>query len=881
MRKRRITVRLSELSLVIALTFSNLALAHPSQQARWIWQAEGEASPRNTFTYFRKEVYLKQVPTDSTLHFAADSNAHLWVNGHILQRKMTRYFEGYVRTEALNVRPYLHLGWNTVVVLHHNWGPIVTFQRSGNVHAGMYLRSEWIHSDDSWRLLPAPEFEAGTDQITGVTGDQRIRFPQVINGALLPDQRMWTAPFDSSRWQQAAIVDGGPWPERPEDVETAPQQEQSVRPESVLASGDLQLEGSLPYRSIDIAHGISHANYRVVSAMTDAAKSLLSGGTFTLQGKTGESKYLMVDFGQPIHGFPELSLTSTVAGQVVDLGYGELARSQYSGKNFVRRDGWIDPERVVGRGYADRYRTRAGEQHIEMPDERTARWFSVLVHFQHDGAVCFSKVGFVQSMYPVAHTGTFVTGDAEIDRILQLAMRHARVSMSDVYVDTPGREDGMWIEDARPRAELSARWFGDTALRKLFLRIVAESQKTNGNFHPFPPASYSMSPESLYDWTIEWAGALYDQYQWSGNKGDVNLYWTELTKLWAMELAHMDSEGTWRSSKVLADIRVGEHPKNDQEASGIVAAQLIARLRESLALAHETGHIEQEKQWTVALQRLETAFHRYLIVPASDGLPAHVPDVISSAATSDQPRGYSQAAQAMAALASLIPSNQWSADMTYAFQEPDGAPGKGVTRWNNPTYAYRVLRVLSDSGHADLAVRHLRERYEPYLAGDARNHVDPQLQGKLGGPLPEYFVNRDDLGLSGDELDTAQPVDETGSHGWGAVPLLWAHDTLLGVRVTQAGGSQLSIAPQDGGLPYVQGNTYTPHGMVSVDWRPALQQLKLQVPKGITYRLTLPGRLQTGLLSSIPVVCKAVDDYRLDCAGSSQVLRFVSRAAKP
>jgi hypothetical protein len=867
--------------LVITANFVWPITAHATHPARWIWRADGDPAPRNTFTYFRKQVYLKQIPADATLHFAADSNAHLWVNGHVLQRKMTRYFEENIRTEALDARPYLHTGWNSVVVLHHNWGSIITFQRSGNVHAGMYLRSAWINSDDSWRVLPAPEFEASTDQITGITGDQRIRFPQVIDGEHMPDPRMWRKLFNDSTWQHAVVVKNGPWPEDPQDVETLPQQEKSVQPESILAAGVLNLNGPLAERPIDIAQGISHASYHRLPAVTDAAKHLLAGGAFTLQGKAGTSKYIVVDFGRPIHGFPELSLTSTAAGQVIDFGYGELSLSQYSGKSFVRPDGWIDPERVVGHGYADRYRTRAGAQHVEMPDERTARWFSVLVHFQHDGEVRFSRIGFVQSMYPVAHIGSFHTGDLEIDRIMQLAMRHARVTMSDVYVDTPGREDGMWIEDARPRAELSARWFGDTALRQLFLRIVAESQRSNGNLHPFPPASYPIGPVGFYDWTIEWAGALYDQYEWSGNKEDVNRYWPQLTKLWGLELAQLDSDGIWRSNKVLADIRVGEHPKNGDESSGIATAQLVVRLRESITLAHETGHSEQEEQWTTALKRMEEAFRTHLIVPADGSVPAHVPDVISSAATSSRPRGYSQAAQAMAALADLIPPDQLSADIAYAFPQPDGSPSDGVTRWNNPTYAYRVLRMLSDNKHADLAVRHLRERYEPYLAGDKRNHVAPQLQGKLGGPLPEYFVSRDDLKLSSEEKDTAQPVDETGSHGWGAVPLLWAHDTLLGVRITQAGGAQLSIAPQDGGLPYVQGTTYTPHGVVSVDWRPELQQLKIRVPVGVTYRLTLPGRLQTETLKSIPSGCTKVDNRRLDCSGAPQSLRFVARQEIP
>ena len=42
--------------------------------------------------------------------------------------------------------------------------------------------------------------------------------------------------------------------------------------------------------------------------------------------------------------------------------------------------------------------------------------------------------------------GTLETGDADMDAIIQLSLFHAMVTMSDVYVDCPGREDGAWIE---------------------------------------------------------------------------------------------------------------------------------------------------------------------------------------------------------------------------------------------------------------------------------------------------------------------------------------------------------------------------------------------------------------------------------------------------
>ena len=862
------------------------AASAPTQQinnalpaARWIWR-DGDPAPLNTFTYFRKSVFLRTLPSDTVMHFAADSNAHVWINGHLLMRKMTRYFEPLVRTQKLEPRPYLHRGWNTVIVLHHNWGPIVTFQRSANLHAGLYLRSPWIQTDDTWRAESAPEFEPSTDQIKGVNGDPRIRFPQIVDGSSLPRARFWTPQYDDSSWRRAVVVTNGPWPASPVDVETRPQQEQSVRPIAVIAAGDLAQNGATAERPIDIASSISRATYQPVRRLTLQASHLISGGRFTIKGNAGDSRYVMVDFGEPVHGFPELNVSSSAQGTLIDFGYGELSLSQYSGKTFVRPDGWIDPERVVGHGYADRYKTRIGSQHVELPDERTARWLSLCIHFKSRSTLHLSHIGFIRSRYPVLHVGSFSTGDADIDRIMQLAMRHARVTMSDALVDTPGREDGMWIEDARPRAELAARWFGETNLRLLLLRLVAESQRSNGNFHPFPPAAYPIRAEGFYDWTVEWAGALFDQYQWSGDAALVDLYWGQLTSLWDLLLTRLDADGLWRSDRVLGDLRVGEPPRTDAESSSIVQAQLIARLRESIQLAKVTHHASQESSWNAALAKLEAGFRRFHRVDAAGTTPAHIPDVVSGTALSTETRGYSQASQVMALLANLLPPDMLQPDIGYAFGDLDGSPGPGVARWNNPTYAYRALRALSDAGRADLAVRHLRERYSPYLAGNARNHVDPRLQGPLGGPLPEYFISRDDQHLRPGDFDRAQPIDETGSHGWAAVPLLWAHDTLLGVRIDSPGGSHLTIAPRSGGLPYIRGVTYTPRGKVSVNWRPALSQLTLHVPKGIGFRLTLPGDLTATTLVSTPAGCTIVDQQTLACNAASGFFAFRRRGSR-
>jgi hypothetical protein len=809
-----------------------------SGTARWIWANPSDPAPKNRFTWFRKVVQLDALPADASLHLAADSNARVWINGHIVRRKVSRYHENRITTERINAAPYLQVGKNVIVVLHHNWGDIITFQRTGNKHAGLYAASEWVNTDASWRCLKAPEFVEHDKQIPGVIGDKRIRYPVIADGRKAIEGNIHDPGFDDSTWARAVIVESGPWPAKPDDVETPGQREYPVRPPTVLAAGTAERSMPVTDDPSATAAGIGTSKYHPDPDAKNQAANLLSSKPAVITGRAGETHYITFDFHQPVHGYPFLALADASPGMKIDFGYCELSRSLCTGKVHVDESGWINPEGVVGPGYADRYIARSGEQSFEFPEERTARWLSVHFHFAQDGRVVLKDTGITRSQYPIDPIGSFECGNEQIAQIVRLCLIHAEVSMSDTYVDTPGREDGQWIEDDRPRAILAARWFGDKDLRRFMIRTFAQGQGKDGQFHPFAPSNFPAYP-APYDWSVQWVATLYDDYMWTGQTDLIEEYWETLRRYWDNVLGHVDDEGLWCSRNVLADIRNSLRLENDKQSSGMVMPWITERLFWSVEMAEAIGQAQQAQAWREVYARMVNGFRKYHIVPAKGDVPAHVDDRVDPG-NPNLERGYSQAGQTMAIITGLLTQEEALADLNYAFPAPDGAPPKGVKRWNNPTYGYRLLRAVSEVGLTERAVAHLIERYSPYLPGNPRNQVPPALQGPLGGPLPEYWISREDLGLRQGEKDPAQPDDETGSHGWGSVPLLWLHESLLGVRITDPGGKKLRIAPDAGGLPFVAGHTCTPKGVVWVCWDPQQWRLEVTIPADVTADLYMP-----------------------------------------
>jgi hypothetical protein len=236
---------------------------------------------------------------------------------------------------------------------------------------------------------------------------------------------------------------------------------------------------------------------------------------------------------------------------------------------------------------------------------------------------------------------------------------------------------------------------------------------------------------------------------------------------------------------------------------------------------------------------MRAAFRRHHLVTDHPRWPAIVADRWAPSLGTAE-RGYSQAGQAMPLLDGLLDEAEAEAVIEAAFPAPDGSPPDGIARWNNPTWSYRVLRALTRHGYAERAVAHLKERYAPYLPGHPRNPTPVELQGPYGGPLPEYWLSREDLGVADGEVNPAQPVDVTGSHGWGAMPLLWLHDSLLGVEIDSPGGERLIIRPATGGLPYVSGWTQTPRGPVHVHLDPQQRRLMIILPAEVTALVTVP-----------------------------------------
>ncbi len=781
--------------------------------------ADGKPEGRpNRFAWFRRAVDLPSVPANGELRFAADSTAQLWVNGICLRRNVSRYDRAHATCEVVDCRSALHPGRNIVALLVHHWGDIVTFQRTAGGLAGLWVKSDWLVSDASWKVKEASEYVPHTIQVLGRNDlSERVRFPQIVHADRLSPQ-IHLSECDERAWQAAHVLDDVSWPLDPCAVETNGQTQDLIRPGEILAAGEALRSMFIENDPAHIGPGITTSTCRKDDSATLAAGALTRGESFTLGGQAGETRYVTMDFQRPLHGYPVVDIASSVAGVRMDFGYGELWRSQYDGRLLLNDQGWLDTGGVVGARYADRVLVN-GPARVELPDERTCRWLTLHFHFSGAGTVVIREVAMLSCQHPFEIAGSCHVASASGDEdqrlasTIRLCLDHAAVTMTDAFVDTPGREDGQWLEDAPARAELAARWSGDTALRRFYLRTVSESQNDEGYFHLFPPSNYP-AQWNLADWQIQWGQMLWEEWRWSGDREMVRRFFPALERYVAQLLQHLGSDGIWRYGSLFSDIRTtAATPEGG--ASGLIAPWLISRLRRFAALAEIAGQSACATRWRRAAEVMHASFLRHFLVPAKGARPALLTDTLDVSLRALM--AFSQAGHSEALADGLVDGPVARAMLDYVFPDPDGDPPPDVLRWNNPTYCERALRALSRHGLGARALRHLLSRFSQYLPGDPRNPTPALFQGPFGGPLPEYWISREDLGLAPGEINTHQPADDTGSHGWGAVPLLWLHELVLGVTIQSPGGAELRIAPDLCGRPWIRGKTCTPRGIVTVE----------------------------------------------------------------
>ncbi|MCX6910640.1 MAG: family 78 glycoside hydrolase catalytic domain [Verrucomicrobia bacterium] len=478
----------------------------------------------------------------------------------------------------------------------------------------------------------------------------------------------------------------------------------------------------------------------------------------------GDGQYLVVDFGREVAGYPRLQLRAP-AGAILDIGYGERLL-----------DGVVRPNRHE-LACADRLVTRSGAQAWEPFEKRAFRY--VQIDCRHaSSAVHLDQLSVNVSTYPVEERGRFECSDLLLNRIWQTGADTVRLNMEDAYTDCPARGRAMDWTSVNVGFLVNSVAFGDAALARRGLRLVAQSQDADGRVCGIYPAA--CPDRHMPSASLLWIHSLWDYY-W--NTGD-----TELVR----ELyPKVQNALKWFARYVSPNKLLAGTPgwafidwaPLDQRGEQAALNALYAR---ALEVAGSLSEIVNARPLAIRYRALarevKAAFHRQFWNAARETyVDCRVGDEPSAVA--------SQHTNAFAVFFGIAPSQLYRTTLGSVCCADPAMDPEDVVACASPYASFYLLGALHAAGLHTFALDYLRARWKRMLDAGA---------------------------TTGWELWNSEG---SWCHGWSAGPTYLLTTHILGVRPTAPGWRSFEVHPQPCGLKWAQGTVPTPLGDIAVEWR--------------------------------------------------------------
>lgn len=748
----------------------------------WVW-SEAVERARNAYALFRRSFVLE---TETEIHVAitADSFYELHVDGNRIGRGPARSHLDYYGFDRHRLR--LPAGAHVLAVLAHHIGVINAAVMTGRPGLLVEVSGTGIGfgSDRSWRCRQAVAWRLDLPCLMSHFG-----FWEECDLSRLPAG--WTTvAFDDSAWTAAVEIGRppcAPWA-RLVEPDLPPPARQELRGVTILASGTWQAgavsEDDEAKRRGGAGGWLDGVSTLDIPGKQVAARVRMPGGItvlpadFALPGGVEAGRWLTVDFGRTVSGYPVLTVEAAEPGVTLDLAYDDVPR----------RDGSVNPERTYAR-MADRFRLAAGQGVVRPVHPRGFRFLTV--DLAGAGTVRLLAVQALEETYPFAPPAPLATSDARLAGYARRGAETVRVCTTDAFTDCASRERVQWMEDLYLHGRVAAYAFGDTRLLRRALFQGAQNALPDGRINGFMPSERTNC--AFASSSLMWLHALADYRLFAGDEPGCAQLRPTVEKLLGLIRPLTDAEGlvtSWPAGQfwdwspiedngcilltnaflVWALSRLAADPIFAQ----VLDPDLPARLVRVRAMAHR-------RFWDADRQLYRDA------PESGGGTPI-----------------YSQHANVLAVLSGICPEAGRTALLRRLIEPANLGPvpvGEQAL-WNAPRpgpqqivpvgtlwFGHFLCQALLECGLAEEAL--------------AQMHA---LWGATGD-APTFPETRVGAG------------NTTQCHGWAAGPAWLIPAYVLGVRPVGPGWSQVAVAPCPGALTWASGEVPTPYGRLAVRWR--------------------------------------------------------------
>lgn len=757
-----------------------------------IWTAKWISVPKSNQTaygvyLFRKQFELKESPTSFRIFVSADNRYKLFVNNKLVGVGPVKGDIGHWNYDIINLAPFLNQGKNTIAVKVWNEAearPEFQFSvKTALVIQGSSTETQIINTNNSWKCVQDNSYEPllVSDYMYDST-KINVRGYYVAGAGEKVDMNLhikgWEdSHFNDDEWKNAQIVAqampqntigldaGNSWrliPSILPQMELTPQRFEKLRKaEGITISNNFPKEKN------------------TITIPANTVTTLILDQTFL----TNAYPTVLFSSGKDT----KISLTYAEAFYVKNKHGSEEKgnRNDIEGKFMVGRKDIILSDGSQNQSFA----TLA---------YRTFRYLELKIETK-DSPLKLEDIYSTFTGYPFQQKAKLNTDNTEINQILSLGWRTARLCAMDTYMDCPYYEQLQYIGDTRIQAMVTLYNTGDDRLVKNALNLMDNSRKPEGiTASRYPSVNQQIIPTfslwyigMLHDYMMYGADSTFIQNKLGGTRQIINYF-----------EGFRDKDGSlknlpnWFFVDWVKKWNRGMPPIGKDGSSALLDLQLLLAYKYAADLEKNKGMMafsnlyeKQAKALSVIIKKKYWDESRKLF------------------ADTPEKNIFSQHTNALAILAGVVSEAE--------------TPALGLKLLKDKTltegsiyFKYYIHQSLTKAG----------------LGNDYSNWLS-------------IWLKNIELGMTTLGEDSEVEATRSDCHAWGASPNIEFFRIVLGIESTSPNFKNVKIEPHLGKFQNISGEMPHPQGMISVAYNLDMSQAIINLPKNISGSFVWKGKI--------------------------------------
>ena len=443
---------------------------------------------------FRKRFDLSTKPVSFIVHVSADNRYKLFVNGKQVSQGPARGDLYFWNFETIDIASYLQVGKNTVAGLVWNEGIMKPEAQISYMTAfilqGNSQFEKIINTDSSWKTLKDSSYHPLHVKVPGyyVAGPAEfVNMNYNIRGWEDND-------FDDSKWDKVRILGPG-----------------LTKHSSVDARGWMLCPSSIPQMEMKTQRLTA---VRKSEGVTVPASFPVLKTSITIPPNTNAT--ILLDQGYNTNAYPTIIFNG---GKNVGITMG-YAEALYQYKNEDLTGSWIpllpkgNRNEIEGKMFIGKVDSIISDgtaaQEFTPLWWRTYRYLQLKVNTKDEPLVIEDIYG-TSIGYPFQNNAKLESSNPELQKILEVGWRTARLCAFETYMDCPFYEQLQYIGDARIQAMVSLYNSGDDRLVRNALTLIDHSRIAEGiTLSRYPTDLHQQIPT----FSLWWIGMLHDYWMY-------------------------------------------------------------------------------------------------------------------------------------------------------------------------------------------------------------------------------------------------------------------------------------------------------------------------------------------------------------------------------